>query len=190
MIQNHSDLLLFEAVKTGDENAFEVLFKLYYAVLCEQSCSIVADEMQAEEIVSDFLFKVWQNKQSIVIQSSVKGYFVSAVRNMSLNHLKANSPQIVDLSKVAPAMESDEPQPLDAIISEESVQQWEKRIGALPQQRQKVFRMNKLDGMNYQQIAKELCLSEKTVRNHVQLALKTLTSLKVLHTFVLLLTLR
>jgi len=177
MSHNKTDMLLFQAVKSGNVTAFEILFKLYYSSLCQQAFFITKDKMVAEEIVSDILLKVWRKRDSINIHTTVRGYFFLATRNAALNHLKARKPIAIDVDVLNFSLPSDECSPLEEIISQEALKEWEQKISQLPEQRQKVFRMNKLEGRKYKEIAQELSLSENTVRNHVQLALQTLTSL-------------
>lgn len=177
MEQAQSDNLLFAAVKEGDEHAFEILFKLHYPTLCNASFSIVKDEMVAEELVSDFLLRVWTDAQKLTIQSSVKGYFLIAVRNLSLNHLHGKKQQVLPLEQEEFSFESHEQSPLDVLITEEISYEWEEKIKKLPAQRQKVFRMNKLEGKPLPEIAKELSLSEFTVRNHISSAVRSLAAM-------------
>lgn len=179
MSQDKLDKLLFRAVKKDDESAFEILFKLYYSSLCRRASLIVKEKMIAEELVSDFLLKVWISRKEINIHTTVKGYFYLAVRNASLNYLKLNKQQAVDINDLGSHLKSHNEEPLAAIISDEVIEDWEQKISKLPTQRQKVFRMNKLEGKRYEEIAKILSLSERTVRNHVQLAIQALSSMCV-----------
>lgn len=179
MSQDQTDKLLFHAVKSDSESAFKILFTFYYSPLCQQVFSITKDKMVAEEIVSDFFSRLWTKRGTIDIHTTVRGYFFLAVRNAALNYLKARKPIAVDVDAFHFSLPSEENTPLDAIISKEILHEWEQKINQLPVQRQKVFRMNKLEGKKYREIAQELSLSEKSVRNHVQLALRTLSTLSV-----------
>lgn len=179
MSQDQTDNLLFQAVKNGNESAFEILFELYYASLCRQVSFITKDKMVAEEIVSDLLFKVWIKKETINIHTTVCGYLFLAARNAALDHLRGQKVVTVDVEAANLNLLSEDYTPLDALITEETLNEWEQKISRLPVQRQKVFRMNKLEGKKYKEIARELSLSENTVRNHVQLALQSLSSLSL-----------
>tara|TARA_B100001115_G_scaffold181709_1_gene176484 strand:- start:2710 stop:3273 length:564 start_codon:yes stop_codon:yes gene_type:complete len=177
MNRDQSDLLLFEAVALGDEAAFELLFKLYYSPLCRYVQNMVSDHMQAQELVSDLFLKVWTKRADIHIHSTVRGYFYLAARNMAINQLKQKKQESLSLQEANLQLEAIQENPLEILISEEVIQEWESRINQLPAQRQKIFRMNKLEGKRHEEIAEELSLSVKTVRNHVQLALRSLSTL-------------
>ena len=179
MSNNLTDQELFKSVKAGNEDAFEILFKLYYAPLCTQAVSVLNDNMVAEEIVSDFFLKIWLKRNEIEIKTTVNGYFSSAIKFASLNKLKVKELTTTNLDNELNEALSEEENPLEAMVSKEILEEWEVKIQNLPPQRQKAFRMVKLDGLSYAEAAKMLSVSERTVRNHVQDALKSLNPLCV-----------
>ncbi len=174
MAERQADELLFQALKSGDQNAFEILFKTHYASLCKRALSIVHESSIAQEIVSDVFMNIWKKREKIEIHSSVLGYLFFSVRNHSLNYLKSRKMGYVDLEEVSNLLEAGGGDPVEQIISTEFLDEWEERIKRLPTQRQKVFRLNKLEGYTYREIAQNLNLSENTVRNQVQMAIKSL----------------
>jgi RNA polymerase sigma-70 factor (ECF subfamily) len=60
------------------------------------------------------------------------------------------------------------------LIYAELEQEVEEIIASLPPQRMIVFRMNRFEGLRYLEIARALGLSERTVQNHMVLAIKHL----------------
>lgn len=176
MAERQSDDILFEAVKRGDTDAFEILFKIHYSALCQRALSIVKENEIAEELVSDVFYGIWNKRESISIHTSVMGYLHFATRNHCLNYLKTKKTGFVQLDEVENQLKAGEGNPIEQMISDEIMEEWEVRIQQLPPQRQKLFRMNRLEGLTYAEIAKEMDLSELTVRNQVHIALKTLAS--------------
>lgn len=172
---DNTDELLFAAVKRGDSDAFELLFKSYYSALCRTSLLIVKDDDVAEELVSDVFLTIWTNRNEIEIRKSILGYLVFSVRNRSLNYLKKGKKVLVGLHAITNELNVVE-DPSQLLVSKETLKEWENRIKTLPPQRQKIFRMNKLEGLRYREIAEILSLSEKTVRNQVQLAIRDLST--------------
>ncbi len=185
MSGNLTDKLLFEAIRAGDEHAFEILFRSHYNTLCKSAAGIIKDNTIAEELVSDLFFNIWVKRENLHIKTSVGGYLHFATRNAALNYLKTRKIGFVDIDELLQSAQSDAQNPEARIISAETLGEWEERISQLPPQRQKVFRMNKLQGLTYAEIAIQLDLSENTVRNQVQMAvrsLKVITLVSVLGT--------
>jgi len=127
-------------------------------------------------LVADIFFKIWDRRKNIEIKSSVKGYLFFAARNHALNFLNKKEHTFHDIEEFSQRIPSETPIPSETIISNENVGELHKKIQGLPPQRQKVFIMNKIEGFTYAEIASKLSLSEKTVRNQVQIAVRNLKS--------------
>ena len=67
--QSDNDFLL-SAVQRGDQKAFDTLFRRYYPMLCAYGHRFVELE-DAEEIVEDSLLWIWENRETLVIDSSL-----------------------------------------------------------------------------------------------------------------------
>lgn len=182
MSRDATDRQLFKSIKQGDEVAFELLFKSYYAQLCQVANSLINNKMIAEEIVSDVFFSIWEKRETITIQTNVSGYLFKATRNHALNNLKTSDSKNIKIEDICTSILDLEQIPSEKMISTEALEQWENKIKQLPPKRQKVLVMNKLEGLSYSEIANKLSLSPKTVRNQVQIAIR---SLKFLLCFLL-----
>ena len=67
---NYEDQSLLLAIKNGNEKAFDTLFRKYYPMLCAYGNKFVELE-DAEECVQDAMLWLWENKDMLVIQSSL-----------------------------------------------------------------------------------------------------------------------
>ena len=75
-------------IKSGDEQAFEKLFKAQYPALCGYARKYLEDLDQAEEVVQEMFFNFWQKREKIEINISAEAYLFRSVRNSCLNYLK------------------------------------------------------------------------------------------------------
>ena len=80
-----NDLQLSE-IQRGGLKAFETLFRQYYAVLCAYGHKYV-DFHDAEEIVQDSLLWIWENRENLIIESSLSSYLFKMVHHKALNKL-------------------------------------------------------------------------------------------------------
>ena len=78
---------LIVRLRNGDQTAFELLFHFYYPGLVLYSSQFTTDYAEAEEIVQDFFVRFWQKHQQLILSESLKNYFVSSVKNSSLDYL-------------------------------------------------------------------------------------------------------
>ena len=82
-----SEKEILKGLKSGDEDAYRHIFQAWYGSLCTYAVGLVRDRFQAENIVDDAIFHLWEIRETVEIQTSLKGYLFSSVRNRSLNYL-------------------------------------------------------------------------------------------------------
>lgn len=163
---------MYEALKQGQETAFEMIFKTYYQPLCRYAWSFLSDKAEAEEVVQSAFITVWEKRTSIDVQTSFKSYLYRMIRNACLNVIKHSK---VKQQHAAHALAGGEPmyEPVtDAVHSSELEQRISDAIKTLPEQCRLVFQLSRFEELKYQEIADQLNISVKTVENHMGKALK------------------
>lgn len=81
--------LIIEQLKQGNEDAFKYIYKQHYVLLCRFANQMLADAALAEEIVDDVIFYLWEHRDDIEIEYSIRAYLMRAVRNRCLNELNS-----------------------------------------------------------------------------------------------------
>ncbi len=168
-IQNSDNDILFEKIKSGDRKAFESLFKEHYLHLVAFANTFLHDMDNAENIVQNIFVTLWEKRKKYKI-NSLKGYLMVAVRNSCHNEIKRlQHEQNYRLSmKKTDAFE---------VVNYSDSRVMEKIaniINQLPEQRQRIFKLNRLEGLKYREIAAKLNISPKTVETQMGKALKFL----------------
>lgn len=174
--QSNNDFLL-TAVQHGDLKAFDTLFRRYYPMLCAYGHRFVELE-DAEEIVEDSLLWIWENRETLVIESSLNSYLFKMVYRRALNKLAH-----IDATQRADTRFYEEMQEMlqdtDYYQVEELTRRIEEAIAALPESYREAFVMHRFRDMSYKEIAETLGVSPKTIDYRIQQALKQLrTDLK------------
>lgn len=161
-------------IQAGNERAFEKVFKSHYAGMCGFANKYLADLEQSEEIVQEVFFNYWSKRSALEIQGSLEGYLYRSVRNACLNHIKhLQVRHQYALAQMQP-LKDEENKHHDKIVELELQQKIDDCINQLPPERQKIFKLSRLEGLKYQEIANELKLSVKTVEAQMGKALKFL----------------
>lgn len=169
-----SDLIYDSELVQGNELAFEKIFKIYYKPLCHYAYSFLNDGAEAEEVVQNTFVKIWERRTTIQVQTSVKAYLYSMVRNSCLNVIKhekvkqeyAQDHQYVS-EKARLVVE-------EKMISNDLESKIYEAMRALPEQCRLVFQLSRFEELKYQEIADQLEISVKTVENQMGKALKTM----------------
>lgn len=150
---------------------FEQVFKEHFKNLHGYACAILKDEDEAEEMVQNVFYKLWEKKEKINELQSVAAYLYRSVHNECMNFVKHQ--------KVKAAYESHAVHRADTSTDAEDTagaRQLEEKISealaGLPEQCRTIFQMSRFEEMKYREIADKLGLSVKTVENQMGKALK------------------
>jgi RNA polymerase sigma-70 factor, ECF subfamily len=170
-----SDAELFRRIKSNDAGALKILFERYYSPLCSFACKFINNVHLAEEVVSDVFLAIWLKKEMIEIKLNLKAYLYTAVRNQSFNYLKKNKIQSEDIDSTVAEQKTSELNADTFVMYKELKNDINKLLQQLPEKRQLIFRMNRIDGLSYKEIAEILSISIHTVQNQMVAAVKFLT---------------
>jgi RNA polymerase sigma-70 factor, ECF subfamily len=167
-----SDLIHDSELVQGNEAAFEKIFKIYYKPLCHYSYSFLNDGAEAEEVVQNTFVKIWERRSTIQIQTSVKAYLYSMVRNSCLNVIKHEKVKQEFAKDHQYVSETSRPVVDEKMISNELESKIYEAMRTLPEQCRLVFQLSRFEELKYQEIANQLEISVKTVENQMGKALK------------------
>lgn len=173
-----NEKVLFDQVKKGNVKAFEALFHQYYGYLCQYAEKFVNDRGAAEEIVQDFFVGVWEKKENLEVETSIKNYFFRSIKNRCLNDIQHQKTKNKYAQKIIAEKENTYSAD-DVFVEIDLAQKIEESINSLPKKRREIFRLSRQEGLKYIEIAKKLNISIKTVETQMSLAIKSLrTKLK------------
>lgn len=127
---------------------------------------IVDDIDTAEDLVQDAFIKTLEAIDRSVLISDPKAWMYRSVRNECISYLRRRKVS-VDISEI-----EDQSDVSDETIedSERDARVW-RAVDALPDRCREIFLMSKRDGMSGEEIAEELGVSVKTVRNQLTKAM-------------------
>ncbi|MFH5831345.1 RNA polymerase sigma-70 factor [Halalkalibaculum sp. DA3122] len=175
-IDTKSDEALLRLIKADSQKALEELFEKYYDRLCDFAFQYVKSIDLSEEIVSDVFLKIWERRHRLNISKNLKGYLYTATRNQALNYLEKQDNELESLTENAREIESGKYHPDEELIFKELENRLEALINTLPPRRKIIFKLSRLEGFTYKEIAGILSISIHTVQNQMVAAVKTLSS--------------
>jgi RNA polymerase sigma-70 factor, ECF subfamily len=170
-----TDEELLQRIKHDDSQALKILFEKYYPSLCRFAFRFVKTIQLAEEAVSDVFLTIWIKKENIEIRTNLKTYLYAAVRNQSMNYVKHHTFSFEELETGDTQDAISEFHPHAQMIYEELKDDIDALLRQLPEKRQIIFRMNRIDGLSYKEIAEILSISIHTVQNQMVAAVKFLS---------------
>lgn len=169
----NDEYLLEQICVYSDDQSLEYLFDRYFQRLCTFSHTFVKDHAIAEELVADTFCTIWFNRANLNVPDKARPYLYTAVRNHSLNHLKKKRVEHIDIS-YAETMPDNNLGPEQLLTFNDLLKEVNLLVDALPEKKRIIFRMNKIEGFRYKEIADILGISVHTVQNHMVEAVKML----------------
>ncbi len=163
------DNTICSLLKHRQEKGMEYLFAKYYKPLVLWAATFMNDIPKSEDIVQDFLVKLWENEVGRnLVPETLKSFLYTSVRNLALDRKEKNDPlrEAVDLAFVqTPWEEYDH-------FKDNILQIVKEEIAKLPLRSREVITCVYLEGLSYKETAFRLGVSVATVNTLLVNALK------------------
>jgi len=160
-------------VRAGQLGALEEAFHACYPGMCSFIRAQVGSAETAEDLVQDVFMRVWQTRERLDPDGSLRSFLYRAAHNAALNYLKHRNVENRWLRVAATSPEATVPGD-DPAATEELRAAVAASVAALPERCRAIFLMNRQDGLTYNEIARTLDISVKTVETQMGRALKAI----------------
>ncbi len=173
--KNIHDHQLLNLLKKGNELALGILMDRYSEKLAKYVFQVLKSRDLTEEAVANVFVKLWQHRKQINICSSLKAWLYRVAKNEALNLLdkenrKHSASNVDDFSIVSPLAAPDQ-----ALHYDDLTKKIDDLISHLPGRRGMIFRLSRIDGLKYEEIADIMSISVNTVQNQMVQAVKYMT---------------
>src|SRR5690606_1169547 len=157
----------------GEESGLKYFISKFGRSLRYFAYSITHDKEISEEIVSDAFYKLWQGREKIKTEQSIKSYLYIVTRNACFDHVEKFKNKIYVEEDVLKDMQAVDADFLTKIIYSELLEMIAIEITKLPHQQAEIFRMAYLEGLTPDEISIKLGTSINNVYFAKSSALKT-----------------
>ena len=183
--KNLEDKELMLMVTAGDREAFTCLYHRYFYYLYTLAMRYIKDESEAEDVLQQVFFKLWETRSSGLIKDNVRGYLFAMARNRIMNYVRDKNRLLQRNYRLSQEVSEDEHDIWVMADKEDLIFEMKKAIDSLPPQQKQVAHL-RCEGLSNQEIASRLHLSLNTVNSHYAKGLKALrTALSALMSFIL-----
>lgn len=154
-------------LREGDYGAFEKVYNQHQRLLTGRLFRLLKSADLVEEVLQELFLRLWNHREQVDVEFPVRAYLFRIAENL-----------VVDLYRKAARDKGLKEQLMISSESryshiEEGLMRVEDRtilfeaIAMLPEQQQRVYRMCKLDGLRYAEVAAKLGISEAAVNKHI-----------------------
>jgi RNA polymerase sigma-70 factor (family 1) len=181
----YSDRELAIMLKEGDRCAFTEIYERYKGILFMHAYKRLSDRDEAEDVVHDLFASLWNGKESLNLDTAnLAGYLYRAILNRVFKCISKRKYANQYITSIQNSVSA------GITITDHRVREnqlktiIEREISFLPPKMREVFEMSRNLQLSNKAIAQQLDLSEKTVKNHINHALKILRVKLGIFTFI------
>ena len=169
-----NEKVLIQRIKKGEKTAFTVVFTKYYTDLVMFAYTILKNKDISEEITQEVFVKLWYNRKSLEISSSLRSFLLKSTKNKCidwLRHQKIHN-KYAEIQLNNNLLFHNETE--NYLLYSELENILNKSIRELPEKINEAYCLNRFEGLTYQEIAEKLNVSVRTVEVRVSKALNLL----------------
>ncbi|MCD7915998.1 MAG: RNA polymerase sigma-70 factor [Tannerellaceae bacterium] len=166
------DTSILQSLQEGDRKVYKQIFLTYYSPLCEYATRFIPDQ-DAEELVQGLMMFIWEHREDLVIENSLKSYLFTATRNRCLNAVKKQQYHQQIHTFLYEKLKDQFKDP-DYYLVNELAENIEKAIRELPDTYRETFILSRFREQTHAQVAQTLGVSVKTVEYRITQSLRIL----------------
>ena len=168
------DSLCLRELSEGSYEAFDTLYMRYSPIVEQFALSLLKRKEEADDITQNIFLKIWENRSSMSGVHSFRAYLFKMVRNAVYDTFSRRKPTsgLQDSMELGDILRSED---MEGKISAKDLNMlMDMAVENMPEQRRRVFRMSRRDGLSHKEISMQLGISTKTVEYHMSKALAEL----------------
>ncbi|MFV0291476.1 MAG: RNA polymerase sigma-70 factor [Mangrovibacterium sp.] len=166
------DKILIEGLEEGNVKIYDLIFLHYYSGLVTYAVNKGVNKDVAEDLVQDFFLKLWLNRKAITITGSLKSYLFTSIKNRCFDYFRHE--KVERNLKEQLSFEESMDDKDDFLTEDDLRRQIDDALKKLPPKCQKIFIMNRLEGLKPNEIAELEGLSVRTIEGHIGKAIRLL----------------
>jgi RNA polymerase sigma-70 factor (ECF subfamily) len=174
LITQHTDHDLFRLIAKEDQTAFSELFRRYDKRIYPFVLKMIKTPVLAEEITHEIFIKIWKHRDKLPAIDQPEAYILTIAARHTLDQIKKRLSENKMLQGLSASKENSHNDTEEKLLLRDRAALVQQAVDQLPPQQRSVYELSRLEGMNYEQIARQLQISPNTVRNHLVKALRSI----------------
>lgn len=164
-LRNADDML--SSLRSGDIEAFNTLYSRYSEIIAYKLKRLIKLSSVVEEIHQDVFIKFWNHREQIEDGTNIEAYLNTIARNLVIDFYR-KAARDKEIQQELISYFEDSYEHIESLLFEkENDELLNKIISKLPIQRQRVYRMIKIEGKSYAEAASYFNVSLSTIKDHM-----------------------
>ena len=168
------DQEVIEQLREGSKDAFRLLFDEVGPKIYAFALSYLKNESDAEELLQEVFLKLWEVRFNLDGSKNIRSFLFRICINLIYDFIRRKNIEQVYLDYSGRNSPSSGDNTWHEVIYNDMLSNLQQLIAKMPEQRQRIFRLSKEDGLSNEEIADQLNLSRRTVENQLYRAVSFL----------------
>lgn len=169
----YSDVELLQKIAAGDEHAFSLFYYKYSKTIFLFAYRILESQSHAEELMQEVMLKIWMLGDDLNSINNIESYLRVMCRNRCYNKLRQLRREASKNKEATVDWKDESNETEETILLNEARGLIEKAIEKLPAQQREVYNLCQIQGLKYEEAAKQLNISVLTVQSYMKIALRS-----------------
>lgn len=162
-------------IRKGKKEAFKEVFECYYDQLLRFAYRYLESRDEAEGVVQNVFLWVWENRKTWRVDGSLKTYLYRSVKYKALDILRHEDVKDKYEQELSLQKEEREYNNIEKKMDDKKLAETVRNaIENLPERARRIYKLSRLEGLTYNEIAYVMEISPKTVESQMSRALKIL----------------
>lgn len=176
------DVQLMLRVQQGEPDAFSQLLQRNHRRVLGLAYRYLGDRARAEDIAQEAFLKVYQARERYKPNGRFSSYILRITANLCLSRLRRKKVLQLDPSEEGQGQgleDTEARRPEEGLLKAELAARVREAVDRLPDRQRMAIVLNKFEGLDYQQVAEQLDLSQtaaKSLLHRARMALKDMLS--------------
>lgn len=163
-----------QRLSKGDEDAFRLIYDRYLKVVYHTAFRYLHREELAQDIAQEVFYTLWSKRERFTQVRSLESYLISMTHHQVYAQFRKWATESRSCQIYAEEIDWVTRDTDHIIRTQQSEAILQELVDKLPAQQKLVYKMSRNEGMTHEAIARELNLSQGTVKNHLVRALQFL----------------
>jgi RNA polymerase sigma-70 factor (ECF subfamily) len=166
------------ALKLGDTNCFRKVYAEHHAKLYQYIYNRTHSVFLAQEVVQVAFVRLWENRNVLSDELNIDIQLFRMAKTILIDELRKETVKQKYIDWLN--QNTDHSYRDDVVADRDDLRHVLDAMEKLPAMRKTVFKLSRIQGLSYKEIAAMFSISPKTVENHISKAIKQLRNAIVL----------
>ncbi|RZS74526.1 RNA polymerase sigma factor [Pseudobacter ginsenosidimutans] len=177
----HNEIILLKQVSENHEPAFRQLYEGYAPGVYAVALQHLKLPHLAEDIVQSVFLKLWENRTELTSIQHFASWFYTIVRNTIVSSLRKQGSHETYINYLKERMEIAMDSPELHLMKKEQVKLVQQAVDQLSPQQRTAFKLQREEGLSYEEIGQRMGIATNTVRVHLHKAMESLRNYILTH---------